>query len=49
MIYFVLGVLAGGMLGVMIMACIAAHVETKEEREEQEQWIKQNSESWRRR
>ena len=52
MIYFVVGVVcftAGGVFGVMLMACIAAHVETKEEREEQAEWIKQNLESWRRR
>ena len=52
MIYFIVGVAcfaAGGVFGVMIMACVAAHVETEEDRKEQEEWIKQNSESWRRR
>lgn len=49
MIYFVVGFITGGMLGVMIMACVAASRDTEEKRKEQEDWIKQNSESWRRR
>lgn len=52
MIYFIVGVVcftAGGVFGVMIMACIAASRDTEEKRKEQEEWIKQNSESWRRR
>lgn len=52
MIYFVMCVVcftAGGVFGVVIMASIAAHAETEFERREQEEWIKQNSESWRQR
>lgn len=52
MTYFIVGVVcftAGGVLGVMIMACVAASCDTEEKRKEQEEWIKQNSGSWRRR
>lgn len=48
MIYFVIGFITGGMLGVMIMACVAASRDTEEKRKEQEDWIKQNLESSRR-
>lgn len=49
MIYFVVGFITGGMFGVMLMACVAASRDTEEKRKEQEGWIKQNSESSRRR
>lgn len=43
MILFLIGFFAGGMIGVALMACIAASRDTMEKREEEERWTRESS------